>query len=496
MAYCFGDSFDLYATTADAITGYWDSGTTSNFTLQAGRFGGRCLQNTGVGGVYLVKSSGANDAIHHLVCAFQQSAVLSGATLGTYLQLSDGATNQCCIVFRSDGAILLTSAAPAGTVLATYTGAVTLINQWFAFEFEVVIHPTAGRFRVRKNGNASDDFDSGATLPTRPGANSYANKLTLGQSASIAFHWIDDLLWRSDASSVPFVGDVRCYTRMPVSDASVVFSHAPSSVVQNGPVANSVVAVSNTQARFAAMTPAISGLVTSVTIVVTSGNAGNLKCAIFADNGSNAPGVALGSATAPVTPVAVGNNVFTFSPGISVTKGTQYWIGGMCDTSTGLWTASSGGVSTGTTATASYATFPQNNPVTTGSSSVIGVQWTYGGTSNNWPYVADAQQDGATSYVYSSNVGDTDLYNITPIGVTPASTVAVTTRAFVQKSDAGSRSGKVVLKSGGTTVDTGSAPLSTTWAQMYRTDTVDPATGTAWTAVGVNAAQIGVTVAS
>jgi hypothetical protein len=92
----------------------------------------------------------------------------------------------------------------------------------------VVIHPTAGRFRVRKNGNTSDDFDSGATLNTRPGANSYANKLTLGQQTRRRQSHIDDLLWRSDASSVPFVGDVRCYTRMPASDASVVFSRSPA----------------------------------------------------------------------------------------------------------------------------------------------------------------------------------------------------------------------------------------------------------------------------
>jgi hypothetical protein len=52
--------------------------------------------------------------VHHLV-RVQQTAALSGTTLGMYLQLSDGATNQCCIVFRSDGAILLTSATPAGT---------------------------------------------------------------------------------------------------------------------------------------------------------------------------------------------------------------------------------------------------------------------------------------------------------------------------------------------------------------------------------------------
>jgi hypothetical protein len=145
-----------------------------------------------------------------------------------YLQLSDAATNQCCIVFRSDGVILLTSATPAGTVLATYSGAVTAQNTWFAFEFEVVINNTTGRFRARKNGNTADDFDSGATLNTRPGANAYANKLTLGMNAVVTSQQIDDILWRSDASSVPFVGDIRCYTRMPASDASVQFARSTS----------------------------------------------------------------------------------------------------------------------------------------------------------------------------------------------------------------------------------------------------------------------------
>jgi hypothetical protein len=65
--------------------------------------------NTLVAGRFAV-----NDAVHHIVCAFRQTAALSGTTLGMYLQLSDAATNQVCIVFRSDGVILLTSATPAG----------------------------------------------------------------------------------------------------------------------------------------------------------------------------------------------------------------------------------------------------------------------------------------------------------------------------------------------------------------------------------------------
>lgn len=341
MAWIFGDSFDCYTTMADPIAGYWDSGlgVNGNNTLVAGRFaGGQALQII-AGVVSLVKSSGANDAIHHIVCAFRQTAVLSGSSLGMYFQFTDNVTNQCCIVFRSDGVILLTSATPAGTVLATYSGAVTATNTWFAFEFEVIISNTVGRFRARKNGNTVDDFDSGATLNTRPGANSYANKLTVGMNTGVSAQQIDDVLWRSDAASVPFVGDVRCYTRMPASDVAQVFSR-----------------------------------------------------------------------------------------------------------------------SAGTT---------------------------------NYTLVNEAHEDGATSYVFSANLNDADFYGIAALAGTPASTIAVTTRGFVEKSDAGTRSGAVQLKSGATTVTSTSTALSTSWGWLWRTDTTDPATGAAWTATGVNNATIG-----
>src|SRR6187399_1463586 len=111
-AWAWGDSFDCYAAPVDAMAGYWDSGTTGAFTLVAGRFaGGQAIQATSLAtGQWLAKASGVNgDAVHHIVCAFRQSVVLSGTNIGLYFQLSDGATNQVCICFRQDGAILLTS---------------------------------------------------------------------------------------------------------------------------------------------------------------------------------------------------------------------------------------------------------------------------------------------------------------------------------------------------------------------------------------------------
>ena len=91
MAWSFGDSFDLYAATADMANGYWDSGPCA-FNLAAGRFpGSQALQNSSTG-VYLTKSSGVNDAVHHFVCSYEQTVAISGTTLSTYLQLLDGTT--------------------------------------------------------------------------------------------------------------------------------------------------------------------------------------------------------------------------------------------------------------------------------------------------------------------------------------------------------------------------------------------------------------------
>jgi hypothetical protein len=290
----------------------------------------------------MIKNSGVNDAVHHVVAAVRQAAALTGTGMTSgYLTLSDGATAQCSVVFRTDGAIVLTSGTPAGAVLATYTGALTVVSTWYAFEFEIVINNTTGSFKVRKNGNSVDDFSLGS-LNTRGGtANNYANRLTIGTGAatSSVSDW-DDLFWRSDASSVAWLGDIRCYTRMPASDASVTWSR-----------------------------------------------------------------------------------------------------------------------STGTT---------------------------------NYTLVDEAQQNALTDYVYSSTVNDADLYGIATIASTPATVIATTTRAYCQKSDAGTRTAAVQLKSGGTTVASSTLTLTTSgWQWAWRMDLTDPATGTAWTAAAVNAATIG-----
>jgi hypothetical protein len=113
--YSFADGFDCYAAIADIGNGYWDSfAGTGN--LLGGRFSGSQSIRLGSSTTVLcAKSSGQNDAVHHIVVAFMQTGAISGTNLACYLQLLDGTTGQCAIVFRTDGAIVFTSGTATGT---------------------------------------------------------------------------------------------------------------------------------------------------------------------------------------------------------------------------------------------------------------------------------------------------------------------------------------------------------------------------------------------
>jgi len=492
MAWAFGDGFDCYAANFDAYQNYWDSGA-GTVTYPAGRFAGSQAMQIGTSAtVYLAKSSGQNDAVHHLVVAFKQTTTLTGTSACFYLQLLDGTTGQCCVVFRSDGTILLTSGTFGGTTLATYAGAVTALATWYAFEFEIVINNTTGSFKVRKNGNTVDDHST-TGINTRVSANNYANKLQVAANIATTTQQIDDLYWRSDASSLPWWGDIKCMARAPASDASVQFSRTPTGVLTQTaptPISATTGPSSVTAAFFTPFTAGYSGTVTAAAVAVTTvGNAVNMKCAIYADNGSGAPGVVLASATAPVTPVVAGTNTFAFT-GVAVTKGVQYWVSFCSDGTNSIYPSTTSLLPNAMCNTA-YAVFPQTNPLAT-TSRYAQMSWTYTATPANWQAVSEAQQDTTTSYVYDSVPGHADLYGIAPIASTPLTTYAVTTRAYAIKSDAGTRTMAVQLKSGASTVASPTVVLTpSNWQWAWRHDILNPATGLPWTAVEVNNATIG-----
>jgi hypothetical protein len=499
MAWSFGDSFDVYAAGADTVNGYWDVASTapSSLSFSPGRFTGSqslVMSTT----TTLIKSSGVNDAVHHIVCSLYQNTSISGGSLYQNFQLFDGANAQCSVVFRSDGAILLTSGGPAGAVLATYTGAFPVTTTWYAFEIEIVIHNTNGSFAVRKNGNTSNDFTA-TLLNTRPvSTNNYANLLKVGSGGNSAQR-VDDLFWKSDAASVPWIGDIRCYTRMPTTDVQAQFSRSPTNFLgQNNPGLAVGSSLTANNLRAAPLLAPTSGTLVSLVVQLNAGITGHIKMALYDSTGASGNAGALIASSVELTNPGAGLTTFAIIGSPVVQRGTLYWLAFWSDTGPvfvgGASTALAGSASAGNALALTYAaSFPASFGTPTGTSGISGAGCVgMNVTPFNAGCVNESQQDATTSYVYDSNAGDFDLYNVSALPVTPSVILGVVTRSYMQKSDVGSRTAAVQLKSGATTIASPSVVLTTSgWLWAWRMDTVDPATGAAWIASAVSAVQIG-----
>jgi hypothetical protein len=445
---------------------------------------------------FLSKSSGSNDAVHHVNLALRQTTAFSGTTNILCIQFVDGVTNQCCVVFRSDGALLLTSGSQSGSTLATWATAIIGVSVWHSYEIEVVVNNSTGSIAVRRNGNTSNDF-SATGLNTRGGtANNYANKVQLGSTSGSFVQDIDDFLWRSDASSVSWIGDVRAAQMMPASDASVQFSKGPSTYALTPYSVSTTFGNSAGTARYSAFTASYDGTIASVIINLGAGFTGNMKLSLFASSDSSTtsvPTTVLGSATTITNP-ATGNNTFVFSSPPSVIKGTRYYVGVDTDTSSGTIVVGSQNNNLGLTSATAYGSFPAAGP-SVGSSTGMPLITVNHNVGSNATLVNESQENTTTDYVYDSTVGHADFYNISTIP-TSSTVTAVTTRGYLCKSDVGVRSAQLQLASGVTTVQSTPLLLSTSFQWAYRTDTVDPNTGSAWSASNVNSITIGPLVTS
>jgi hypothetical protein len=227
-----------------------------------------------------------------------------------------------------------------------------------------------------------------------------------------------------------------------------------------------------------------------------------MKCTIFNDNGSNNPGTILASATTITNPVT-GLNTFTFASPPSVVAGTQYWVAFCSDTTSGQWFYYQGPQAIGmqwfsaSYNNPTYASFPVANPtpMTVSNAFHACLMNVTPSILANATFVAETVEDSGQTYVSSSTVGQTDAYGLTPLSVTPSLVLAVVTRAYAQKTDAGTRVVNAQLTSGGITVN---APLALgiSWGWFWRVDALDPNTGSGWNASAVNSASIGLQLAA
>lgn len=498
MAWIVGDSFDYYNGTADVARSVWDSATTAgiNLVATATRFGGgQKLTNTTTTGMYLQKTVASNEATLYAALAYYRAGALSGTNVEGYLQYRDGATAQCTVCFQSGGDITLRSGGPTGTVLATYAGAFTQ-DVWTHFQIRVVIDGAAGSMTIRKNGQTSDTYASATNLNTRGGtANNYANVVLYGNNTVVASNtfWIDDLLFFSGSGAAPntWVGDVRAVCLPAAADtAQKQFTPLTATGTVTTGTASSAVSMAQNTVRFTQFTPARSGVLAKATLTYSAAYTGSAQVALYDNTGTaGAPGALLGTSAVVVNP-ASGANDFTFTGGPTLAQGRTYYLAYNDNIASAHSITAPAAAVSYTLALAFASGFP--NPAGAVVGAGTGTQ-PYGllTLSGNVSQVSEALANGDTDYVFDATVNDADLYDMDDLQFTPMAIVGVVSKIYCKKSDAGTRQGQILVKSGTTQVAGADTVLGTTYTYLSRVDAVDPNTGAAWTTAALNAMQIG-----
>lgn len=505
MAWIIGESFDPYGTVADIpLSGLWDSAISGGLaSLPAGRITGKALSFNTTTYPTLTKSSGSNDAGHHLVFGYHVTAPYpSGAGRGLQFSFLDGTSHQCSVLLDAfNGNISFYSGGVTGTLIGTYTGVNTTNGAWWGIEIEAIIHNTAGSFKLRLNGNTTEDYTL-TNVNTRAGStNNYANKLQIGIANALtgsgSFH-LDDFLWFSTSGAAPntWVGDIRCETKSPVALTTGNLSGSPVAPITQTPTGT--LSTTNWSAprllTSNLITLTTGGTLSSLNVVCgTSAYTGKYKLAVY-DGTSGTPGALLAQ-TAEQTNMAANTTITVplISP-LAATIGQKIFTAVIFDstiTTIGVTTSGSSNGYTTTGASVYTSGFPSNlgNP-TLGNTAPVNVGAVFS-VVDNASYISQAQEDADTTFAYSSTVGQNDLYSIQSLSSTPASILAVQTRLMSRKSDTGTRQARIQVKSGTTLSNGGTITLGTSYAYANKLDLLDPNTGAAWAASAVNSLQVG-----
>lgn len=522
MADIFTDGFDKYgpvgvygtALAASMTASEWNTATVTNNAPPSSSSGGAIgivapLAGSGLG--YALQfaggGNGSQQASATKTLPGNYATLIGGVRFSCSLvanpaqiQFADGSTAQVTITINaSTGTISLHEGAYTGTVLATSTASVAA-NAIHYLEWEITFG-TSASYQIWLDGTS---IISGTGV-TRQSSDNYANTFTIGipsltNTTSGTTLNVDDLYLFDNTTSVnnaPLLTNPTIESQFPVSDSAVAFTPGAgvlgaayyTTTATNAPGANELFL-----RRFIAPTSCTLNSVSCLPQATSS--TANFKAVCYADS-SGAVGSLLSSGT-QVTGCTAGT-VLTgaLTTPETLTGGTAYWIGFITDTSVVLQEVDA--TTPGSKLANTYTTGAPSTPTgfTSGQPSWL-IYGNLTGMANNY-----AEEDvnpglGNLSYVSSSTAGTTDLYGFPNLSSTPAAIYTVCVKALVMKTDAGTRTVSLQMKSSSATSagsNAGQIPL-TTYGYVDSFFDVDPNTSAAWTAAGLNAATSGLEVAS
>lgn len=118
------------------------------------------------------------------------------------------------------------------------------------------------------------------------------------------------------------------------------------------------------------------------------------------------------------------------------------------------------------------------------------VQWTPNSGSTNYTQVDEGPTDGDSTFVSSLTPGNVDVYNLSNLGATPSSILAVRGVVAARKDNASTRQYRAGLVSGATTSNGATKAASLSYVLTEDLWTTDPNTGSAWTITALDALKI------
>jgi hypothetical protein len=476
------------------MAGEWTSGA-ANFGIVAPLSStGQALQGQLTATLSLVKTLPASYG--RLIGGIRFRVDVLGAASGG-IAFYDAGSVQCCVTVNgTTGTISLRNGGIAGTALATSGTSITTAAIHY-LEWDITFGNSAA-YQVWMDGVS---LFSGTGDTTATANNTASQFVFIGGGTAHTITWDDLYLFDTTGSTnnAVLLTSPRIETTFPTSDSAVQFAVGAAILGTSIPrvtATNAPAAASLALRRF---TPVVAGTLNSVTIMPGATSAGaNYRGVVYADSGGTAPGTLMSSGT-QVTGVTSGTaTTLPLTTPQSLAAGTQYWLGFINDTSVVL--QQSDGSALGYRAANTYASgAPSTAPaMTSGLPS-----WLLWGnmtsvSSNNWNMSAQQPPPGIYSYVFDATVAHEDLYIFNALSATPANVYAVAVKGYLQKSDSGTKTLSLRMKSGATDSGgslTGQAPATTYgWAvSIFETD---PATSAAWTGSGLNAATSGVRVDS
>jgi hypothetical protein len=110
----------------------------------------------------------------------------------------------------------------------------------------------------------------------------------------------------------------------------------------------------------------------------------------------------------------------------------------------------------------------------------------------NYASVNQTAEDGDTTYVATSTVGNEDTYLFGSLSSSPGTIFGVQMNMVARKDDAGSRLVAAIVRNSSTDYAGSTKALADGYAMLSEVREINPATGTAWTGTTVNALEAGI----